>query len=75
MTDTKHTDSRDADPTAADPSRPRVEDEDDVEGHNIGAVNPILAGELARAREQDVARSVSRSSVIGEFRRAARRKR
>lgn len=55
-------------------SRTPTTDEDDVEGHNIGAVNPILARELARAREQDVARSASRSSVLGEIRRAARRK-
>ncbi len=57
---------------AGRPSTP--DDEDDVEGHNIGAVDPILARELARAREQDVARSTSRNSVLGEIRRAVRRK-
>ena len=49
--------------------------EDDVEGHNIGAINPILAGELARARERDVQREASRNSLIGEAKRALKRKR
>jgi hypothetical protein len=49
--------------------------EDDVEGHNIGALNPILARELARARERDVQREASRNSLIGEAKRALGRKR
>jgi len=34
--------------------------EDDVEGHNIGVMNPMLARDLARARERDVQREASR---------------
>ena len=43
--------------------------EDDVEGHNIGVMNPILA------RERDVQREASRNSLIGEAKRALGRKR
>ena len=49
--------------------------EDDVEGHNIGVMNPILARELSRARERDVQREASRNSLIGEAKRALGRKR
>jgi hypothetical protein len=44
--------------------------EDDVEGHNIGVMNPMLARDLARARERDVQREASRNSLIGEAKRA-----
>ena len=53
----------------------RASAEDDVEGHNIGVVNPVLARELARARERDVQREASRHSLIGEAKRALGRKR
>jgi hypothetical protein len=49
--------------------------EDDVEGHNIGVMNPMLARDLARARERDVHREASRNSLIGEAKRALGRKR
>ena len=49
--------------------------EDDVEGHSIGVMNPILAHELSRARERDVQREASRNSLIGEAKRALKRKR
>ncbi len=50
-------------------------DDDDVEGHNMGAVNQVLASELARAREQDIRRALSRRSLLDEVKGAARRKR
>ncbi len=49
--------------------------EDDVEGHNIGVMNPMLARDLARAREQDIQREASRNSLISEAKRALGRKR
>jgi hypothetical protein len=49
--------------------------EDDVEGHSIGVMNPILAHELSRARERDVQREASRNSLIGDAKRALKRKR
>ena len=49
--------------------------EDDVEGHNIGVMNPMLARELTRERERDVQRGASRGSLIGEAKRALGRKR
>jgi hypothetical protein len=49
--------------------------EDDVEGHNIGVMNPILAHELSRARERDVQREASRNALIGDAKRALKRKR
>ena len=49
-------------------------DEDDVEGHMIGAMNPILARDLARAKERDVQRAASRGNLISEAKRAIRRK-
>ncbi len=49
-------------------------DEDDVEGHMIGAMNPILARDLARAKERDVQRGASRGNLISEAKRAIRRK-
>ncbi len=54
-------------------SRQRVS-EDDVEGHNIGVMNPMLARDLARARERDIQREVSRNSLIGEAKRALRKR-
>jgi len=48
--------------------------EDDVEGHNIGAMNPMLARDLARARERDIQREASRNSLISEARRALRKR-
>jgi hypothetical protein len=48
--------------------------EDDVEGHNIGVMNPMLARDLARARERDVQREASRHSLIGEAKRALRKR-
>ena len=53
----------------------KATEDDDVEGHNIGVMNPILARELARARERDVQREASRNSLIGEAKRALGRKR
>jgi len=48
--------------------------EDDVEGHMIGAMNPMLARDLARAKERDVQRAASRGNLISEAKRAIRRK-
>ena len=48
--------------------------EDDVEGHMIGTTNPLLSRELARAKERDVQRAVSRGNLISEAKRAIRRK-
>ena len=53
----------------------RATDEDDVEGHVIGVMNPMLAHELSRARERDVQREASRNSLIGDAKRALKRKR
>ena len=38
-------------------------------------MNPMLARDLARAREQDIQREASRNSLIGEAKRALGRKR
>ena len=54
--------------------RQATEDEDDVEGHMIGAMNPVMARELARAKERDVQRAVSRGNLISEAKRAIRRR-
>jgi len=48
--------------------------DDDVEGHMIGTMNPVLARDLSRAKEQDVQRSASRGNLISEAKRAIRRK-
>ena len=48
--------------------------EDDVEGHMIGSMNPVMARELARAKERDVQRAASRGSLISDAKRAIRRK-
>jgi hypothetical protein len=48
--------------------------EDDVEGHNIGVMNPMLARDLARARERDIQRETSRNSLISEAKRALRKR-
>ena len=50
--------------------------EDDVEGHNIGSLSSmLLAGELARAKERDVQRAVSRANLLSEAKRALKHKR
>ena len=49
--------------------------DDDVEGHSIGVMNPMLARDLARARERDIQREASRNSLINEAKRALGRKR
>jgi hypothetical protein len=56
-------------------SSQKATEDDDVEGHNIGVMNPILARELSRARERDIQREASRNSLIGEAKRALGRKR
>ena len=38
-------------------------------------MNPMLARDLARARERDVQREASRHSLIGEAKRALKRQR
>ena len=48
--------------------------EDDVEGHMIGAMNPLLARELVRAKERDIQRTASRASLISDAKQALRRK-
>jgi hypothetical protein len=48
--------------------------EDDVEGHMIGTMNPVLARDLARAKEHDIQRATSRGNLISEAKRAIRRK-
>jgi hypothetical protein len=53
-----------------------IADEDDVEGHNIGSLSSmLLAPELARARERDVQRAVSRANLLSEAKRALKHKR
>ena len=47
--------------------------EDDVEGHTIGSMHPIMARDLARAKERDVQRAVSRGNLISEAKRARRK--
>jgi len=47
--------------------------EDDVEGHMIGPMHPIIARDLARAKERDVQRAVSRGNLISEAKRARRK--
>ena len=51
-----------------------LDDDDDVEGHMIGSMNPVMARELARAKERDVQRAASRGSLISDAKRALRRK-
>jgi hypothetical protein len=58
---------------APDGLAPKATD-DDVEGHMIGAMNPVMARELARAKERDIQRSTSRGNLISEAKRAIRRK-
>jgi len=48
--------------------------EDDVEGHMIGTMNPVMARELARAKEHDIQRAASRGNLISDVKRAIRRK-
>jgi hypothetical protein len=48
--------------------------EDDVEGHGGGIMNPMLARDLARARERDIQRETSRNSLISEAKRALRKR-
>jgi hypothetical protein len=40
----------------------------------IGAMNPLIARELAREKERDVQRAASRGNLISEAKRAIRRK-
>jgi hypothetical protein len=54
--------------------RRRATEDDDVEGHNIGALNPIMARDLARAHERDIQREVSRNSLIADAKRAQRKR-
>ena len=49
-------------------------DDDDVEGHMIGSMNPMLARDLAHAKERDVQRATSRNNLVSEAKRALRRK-
>jgi len=39
----------------------------------IGAVNPVLARDLARAKEHDVQRTASRNNLVSEAKRANRK--
>jgi hypothetical protein len=43
--------------------------EDDVEGHMIGTMNPVLARDLARSKDRDIERSVSRNNLVSEAKR------
>ncbi len=52
----------------------RIAVEDDVEGHMIGTMNPTLARDLSRAKERDIARSVSRNNLVSEVKRGITRK-
>ena len=49
-------------------------DDADVEGHSIGMLNPLEAREMARAREGDIQRSVTRNNLVSEAKKALRRK-
>ena len=66
--------NRRADADGLTSSKRSAVDEDDVEGHMIGAMNPILARDLARAKKRDVQRAASRGNLISEAKRAIRRK-
>ena len=57
-----------------DVTRSRTAEDDDVEGHSIGTMNPVLARDLARAKERDIQRATSRNNLISEVKRALRRK-
>jgi len=50
--------------------RSAVED-DDVEGHMIGTMSPVLARDLARSKDRDIERSVSRNNLVSEAKRGA----
>jgi hypothetical protein len=54
--------------------QPKATEDDDVEGHSIGTMNPVLARDLARAKESDIQRASSRSNLINDAKRALRRK-
>ena len=51
-------------------AKKKAVDEDDVEGHMIGTMNPVLARDLARAKERDIQRAASRGNLISEAKRA-----
>ena len=55
-------------------NKKKVTEDDDVEGHMIGTMNPVLARDLARAKEHDIQRAASRGNLISEAKRAIRRK-
>jgi hypothetical protein len=46
-------------------------DEDDVEGHMIGTMNPVLARDLSRSKDRDIERSVSRNNLVNEAKRGS----
>ena len=48
--------------------------EDDVEGHNFGLMNPILARDLAQSKNRDIERSASRNNLVSEAKRGTTRK-
>jgi hypothetical protein len=50
-------------------------DDDDVEGHNMGAMNPTMARMLSESREKDIARSASRDSLLGQMKKSLTKKR
>jgi len=52
----------------------RSASEDDVEGHMIGTMNPVLARDLARAKEADIRRATSRSNLVNDTKKSDPRK-
>ncbi len=48
--------------------------EDDVEGHMIGTMNPVLARDLARAKEADIRRATSRNNLVSDTKKSDPRK-
>ena len=50
------------------------ESEDDVEGHMIGTMNPVLARDLARAKESDIQRATSRNNLVNDTKKSDRHK-
>jgi hypothetical protein len=51
-----------------------IEDDPDVEGHNIGYGSPLLARETMRVRERDIQREASRNSLIRDAKLVIKRR-
>jgi len=58
-----------------DMNKPRIEEEDDVEGHGMLPMDPASARHLAGAREAEIRRSLQKHDLEMETRRPHKRER